>query len=353
MENFSWQEPFGIELLDWGITAGLITLSILGAKVIFWLLSKVISKLAKKTKSQLDDLLINLLEKPIAYILGSIGIWKSLSWLQLGEIGQSRIDKIFFIVLLGFIAWAITRTIEALIESYLVPIIEKTESDLDDQLIPILRKVLKSTVWIMAIILGLNNAGYDVGAIVAGLGIGGLALALAAQDSVKNLFGGFTIFVDKPFKVKDRIKISGFDGAVEEIGIRSTRIRTLDGRMVTIPNSKFSESAIENISSEPSRKIVLNLGLTYDTKSDGVKEAMGLLKDIVNTKEGVDEKVFVGFNAFNDSALNVICVYYISPGADILGVQTEINLEILDKFAHAKLDFAFPTQTLFIEKDSE
>ena len=91
----------------------------------------------------------------------------------------------------------------------------------------------------MAIILGLNNAGYDVGAIVAGLGIGGLALALAAQDSVKNLFGGFTIFVDKPFKVKDRIKISGFDGAVEEIGIRSTRIRTLDGRMVTIPNSKF------------------------------------------------------------------------------------------------------------------
>ena len=352
MGNFSWQEPFGISLLDWGITAGLIIVSIIGAKVIFWLLSKVVSKLARKTKSQLDDLLIDLLEKPIAYIIGSFGIWKSIDWLQLGETGQGRIDKIFFIVLLGFVAWAITRTIEALIESYLVPIIEKTESDLDDQLIPILRKVLKSTVWIMAIILGLNNAGYDVGAIVAGLGIGGLALALAAQDSVKNLFGGFTIFVDKPFKVKDRIKISGFDGSVEEIGIRSTRIRTLDGRMVTIPNSKFSESAIENISSEPSRKVVLNLGLTYDTDSDGIKKGMELLKEIVSSKNGVDEKVVVGFNAFNDSALNIICVYFISPGADILGVQTEINLELLENFSNAKLDFAFPTQTLFIEKDN-
>ena len=352
MGNFSWQEPFGIALLDWGITAGLIIVSIIGAKVIFWLLSKVVSKLAKKTKSQLDDLLIDLLEKPIAYILGSVGIWKSIDWLQLGETGQGRIDKILFIVLLGFIAWAITRTIEALIESYLVPIIEKTESELDDQLIPILRKVLKSTVWILAIIIGLNNAGYDVGAIVAGLGIGGLALALAAQDSVKNLFGGFTIFVDKPFKVKDRIKISGFDGAVEEIGIRSTRIRTLDGRMVTIPNSKFSESAIENISSEPSRKVVLNLGLTYDTDSNGIKKGMELLKQIVSSKNGVDNNVVVGFNAFNDSALNIICVYFISPGADILGVQTEINLEILENFSNAKLDFAFPTQTLFIEKDN-
>ena len=258
---------------------------------------------------------------------------------------------LLFVVLLGFIAWAITRTIEALIDHYLVPVIEKSESDLDDQLLPILRKALKVTVWIMAIIIGFNNAGYDVGAIVAGLGIGGLAFALAAQDSVKNLFGGFTIFIDKPFTIRDRIKISGFDGSVEEIGIRSTRIRTLDGRMVTIPNSKFSESAIENISSEPSRKVALNLGLTYGTSSAGVKEAMELLKGIVKSKNVVPDKVFVGFNAFNDSSLNIICVYYISPGADILGVQTEINLEILENFANAKLEFAFPTQTLFIEKD--
>ena len=352
MKNINWEEPFGIALLDWGITAGLIIASLIGAKIIFWILSKIISKLTSKTKTKLDDLLLDSLEEPLALILGAVGVWKSIDWLGLSTGSQERIDKIFFVILLGFIAWAITRTIEALIDHYLVPVIEKSESDLDDQLLPILRKALKVTVWIMAIIIGFNNAGYDVGAIVAGLGIGGLAFALAAQDSVKNLFGGFTIFIDKPFTIKDRIKISGFDGSVEEIGIRSTRIRTLDGRRVTIPNSKFSESAIENISSEPSRKVVLNLGLTYGTSSGGVKEAMALLKGIVNSKNVVADKVFVGFNAFNDSSLNIICVYYISPGADILGVQTEINLEILETFSNAKLDFAFPTQTLFIEKDS-
>jgi MscS family membrane protein len=351
MENINWGKPFGISILDWGITAGLIIASIIGAKIIFWILSKIISKLTSKTKTKLDDLLLDSLEEPLALVLGAIGVWKSIDWLGLSAVSQGRIDKILFVVLLGFIAWAITRTIEALIDHYLVPVIEKSESDLDDQLLPILRKALKVTVWIMAIIIGFNNAGYDVGAIVAGLGIGGLAFALAAQDSVKNLFGGFTIFIDKPFTIRDRIKISGFDGSVEEIGIRSTRIRTLDGRMVTIPNSKFSESAIENISSEPSRKVALNLGLTYGTSSAGVKEAMELLKGIVKSKNVVPDKVFVGFNAFNDSSLNIICVYYISPGADILGVQTEINLEILENFANAKLEFAFPTQTLFIEKD--
>ncbi|MDG1517827.1 MAG: mechanosensitive ion channel family protein [Flavobacteriales bacterium] len=351
MENINWEKPFGIAILDWGITAGLIIASIIGAKIIFWILSKIISKLTSKTKTKLDDLLLDSLEEPLALVLGAIGVWKSIDWLGLSAVSQGRIDKILFVVLLGFIAWAITRTIEALIDHYLVPVIEKSESDLDDQLLPILRKALKVTVWIMAIIIGFNNAGYDVGAIVAGLGIGGLAFALAAQDSVKNLFGGFTIFIDKPFTIRDRIKISGFDGSVEEIGIRSTRIRTLDGRMVTIPNSKFSESAIENISSEPSRKVALNLGLTYGTSSAGVKEAMELLKGIVKSKNVVPDKVFVGFNAFNDSSLNIICVYYISPGADILGVQTEINLEILENFANAKLEFAFPTQTLFIEKD--
>ena len=352
MENINWQEPLGIPLLDWVITAVLIIASIIGAKIIFWILNKIISKLTSKTKTKLDDLLLDSLEEPLAFTLGALGIWKSIDWLGLSAESQGIIDKIFFVILLGLIAWAITRTIEALIDHYLLPAIVKSESDLDDQLLPILRKALKIIVWIMAIIIGFNNSGYDVGAIVAGLGIGGLAFALAAQDSVKNLFGGFTIFIDKPFTIKDRIKISGFDGSVEEIGIRSTRIRTLDGRRVTIPNSKFSESAIENISSEPSRKVVLNLGLTYGTSSNGVKEAMELLKGIVKGKNVVSDKVFVGFNAFNDWSLNIICVYYISPGADILGVQTEINLDILENFANSKLDFAFPTQTLFIGKDS-
>lgn len=345
--NFDFENPFGIPIKDWGISAALIIASILGAKIIYWILSKLARKFTSRTKSKLDDLLLDMLEEPVAYGIGLIGIWQSIFYMDVAPGAESTIDKAFYLVAVGMVAWALTRTIEALIETYLIPIVEKSESDLDDQLLPILRKTLKTAIWVISIIIGLDNAGYDVGAVIAGLGIGGLALALAAQDSVKNLFGGLTIFIDKPFKVKDRIKISGFDGSVEEIGIRSTRIRTLDGRRVTIPNSKFSESAIENVSSEPNRKVIMNFGLTYDTDQEGIKKGIEILDQIVNTHPSTEENVFTGFNAFNDSSLNLILVYYIKPGENILGTQTEINLDILTQFNAHKLEFAFPTQTLY------
>jgi len=350
MGEFNWQEPFGNPLLDWTITGGLIIASVIGAKAVYWIFSTTLRKALAKTKNELDDLLLSLLETPIAYFLGTFGIWKSLNYLTLSVRAENIIDKLYYLLVVGFVAWTLSRIIEALIQTYLVPIIEKSDSDLDDQILPLLRKSLKILIWLIAIVIGLNNAGYDVGAIVAGLGIGGLAFALAAQDSVKNLFGGFTIFTDKPFKVKDRVKIGGFDGNVEEIGIRSTRIRTLEGRMVTIPNSKFADSAIENVSSEPNRKVVLNLGLTYDTDETGIQNAIDIAKAIVEGHNDIEPNIAVGFNAFNDSSMNVIVVYRISSGGDILGVQTTVNLEILKQFNAAKLEFAFPTQTLHLNK---
>lgn len=350
MVDFNWQEPFGNPLIDWAITGVLIVASVIGAKILYWVMSNILRKAFKKTKNQLDDLLLDRLESPMAYFLGTFGIWKSIDWLTLTEIAEGRVDKVFYLVTVIFVAWALSRVVEALIKTYLSPIVEKSDSDLDDQILPLLTKTLKIVIWSMAIVIGLNNAGYDVGAIVAGLGIGGLALALAAQDSVKNLFGGFTIFTDKPFKIKDRVKVAGFDGNIEEIGIRSTRLRTLEGRMVTIPNSKFADSAIENVTSEPNRKVVLNLGLTYDTDELGVQKAIDIARSIVEGHEETDPAVAVGFNAFNDSALNVIVVYRIVSGGDILGTQTTINLEILKQFNAAKLEFAFPTQTLHLNK---
>lgn len=347
MFDFNFQEPFGITLLDWGITFSLIIGSVIGAKIIYWILSKIARKFTSKTKSKLDDILLDMLEEPIAYLIGITGIWKSIYYIEISENFGNLLDKVYYLVVIGFVAWALARTMDALIQIYLVPIVEKSKSELDDQLLPILRKTLKASIWTICIIIGLDNAGYDVGAVIAGLGIGGLAFALAAQDSVKNLFGGITIFTDKPFQIKDRIKISGFDGSVEEIGIRSTRIRTLDGRRVTIPNSKFSESAIENVTSEPNRKVVLNLGLTYATNQVGIKKGIKILDEIVSSHASTEENVITGFNAFNDSSLNLILVYYIKPGEDILATQTTINLQILEQFTINKLDFAFPTQTLY------
>ncbi len=121
---------------------------------------------------------------------------------------------------------------DAVVEEYVVPIAEKSESDFDDQVLPIMRKGIRAVIWIMGIIIGMDNLGIDITAMIAGLGIGGLALALAAQDMVKNIFGGIMIFLDKPFKIGERIQIDGFDGTVEEVGLRSTRVRTLEGRLL-------------------------------------------------------------------------------------------------------------------------
>ncbi|MFC1639934.1 mechanosensitive ion channel family protein [Gemmatimonadota bacterium] len=213
-------------------------------------------------------------------------------------------------------------------------------------MLPIVRKGTKIVVWTIALIVALNNAGYDVGAVLAGLGIGGLALAMAAKDTVSNIFGGFTIFTDRPFTINERVKVAGFDGTVKEIGIRSTRLQTLAGTMVTIPNSTFADSPVENVSLEPSRKVTTNLGLTYDTSPEKMEKAIELLQTIGAEHEALDEKVLTSFNAFGDFAMNILFIYYILPGNDILQTQTDINLRILKEFTAEGLDFAFPTQTI-------
>jgi MscS family membrane protein len=204
----------------------------------------------------------------------------------------------------------------------------------------------------LTVVIALNNVGYDVAALLAGLGIGGLAMAMAAKDTVSNVFGGVTIFTDQPFTINDRIRASGFDGTVEEIGVRSTRIRTLDGTLVTIPNSSFAESAVENVSAEPSRKVKVNLGLTYDTTPEQMQEAMTILADIADGNDGLLENRTISFNAFGDSAMNIIFIYYIKKGAAIMDVQTEINMEILSRFNARGLEFAFPTQTIYTRAET-
>jgi len=189
-----------------------------------------------------------------------------------------------------------------------------------------------------------------VGALIAGLGIGGLALAMAAKDTVSNVSGGVTVFTDQPFRINDRIKVAGYDGTVLEIGVRSTKLQTLEGRMVTIPNAKFADAPVENVSREPSRKVVLNLGLTYDTQPEKMQQAMDLLKTICDENGNTEEIVTISFNGFGDFAMNIMFIYYISKGADIANTQTEINMNILRRFNNNGLEFAFPTQTLYTIK---
>lgn len=345
--------------LFWGNTLGtwlIAFLIILGAviasRTFYWVFKNIVRRYTKRSKGQLDDIFIDTMEEPVSFTIVLIGFWYAFDqYLSLSPLFQNWFDKLLYFLIVFNIAWAINRFFDAVANEYIVPLVQKSEGDLDDQLLPFVRKGIKIIVWSIAIIIGLNNAGYNVGALLAGLGVGGLAFALAAQDTIANLFGGFTILTDKPFKINDRIQVDNFDGFVTEIGMRSTRIHTLAGRMVTIPNSTISNNPSINVSSEPARNITLNLGLTYDMDHNKVQEAMDILKQLIQDKKDiVHEKYLLSFNAFGDFSLNILFIYGIRKEVDIFNAQTEMNMAILKRFNENGLEFAFPSQTIYTKQ---
>ena len=346
-EDILTQTYYGNTVAEWATSLGIIVAALVVGKALYWIFSKTMRALTSKTKTMLDDIIIDMIEEPIVFAICVWGIWYGISRLHLPETAQEWFASAVQALIILSVTWLIARLLNALFTHYLAPLAEKSENTLDDQLLPIVRKGVNLSIWAIGIIVALNNAGYDVGAVIAGLGIGGLALAMAARDTVANIFGGFTIFTDRPFTIQDRVKVDSYDGVVDEIGIRSTRLRTLAGTLVTIPNSTFSDSPVENVSAEPSRKITLTLGLTYDTTAEGMEKGLEILRRIVAENDHLEEKVLAGFTGFGDFSMNITFIYYIKKGADIMDSQTEVNMEILKRFAAAGLDFAFPTQTLY------
>jgi len=347
MKEFFAKEFYHNTVLDWGISFLIILGAIVVGKILYWFFSKIVKKLTEKTKTKIDDIIIDMIEEPIVLALTIFGLWYGLHRLNFTPEWYDWMGKVYHILLTINVTWLIARMLDAIIAEYIVPMTEKTESDLDDQIIPIVQKGLRSAIWILGIIVALNNAGYDVGALIAGLGIGGLALAMAAKDSVSNIFGGIMIFTDKPFKVGDRIKINGFDGTITEVGIRTSRMRTLEGRLVTIPNSQFTGDMVENVTEEPNRKVKLNLGLTYDMTAEQMEKAIETLKEIAANNTAIETDIAVGFTSFGDFSLGILFIYYIKKESDILNTKTNMNLAILREFNKHGLDMAFPTQTIY------
>lgn len=342
MQEFIQRAFYGNTVMEWLIALSIIFAGALIAKILYWLIKNFGKKLTSKSKTRLDDIIIDMIEEPIVLAVAIAAFWYGFLYLKVSpEVAIFR-DRTLYVLITFNVAWLLTRLSDALIQEYIVPLVEKSESDLDDQILPLLRKGLKIIIWTLAIVVGLNNAGYNVGAMIAGLGIGGLAFAMAAKDTVANFFGGLTIYVDKPFTINDRIKVSGFDGTVKEIGIRSTRLRTWAGRTITIPNSTFIGSAIENVSSEPSRQVMAEFKLAHDMSPDQVKQAMDIIEEVTTNNESLDECYPPSFTGFSNWALNVVVVYFIKKGENNHAVQNKINLEILGLFNKANIKMANP-----------
>ena len=341
------KEIFGNPVENWLIAIGILVGSFVFVKILYWVFSNIFQKITSKTTNSLDDTLLRTLQKPITFLVIVSAYFYSVKFLHFSLNTESILLNIAYLFIALGLTSVISRIIDAVISEVILPISEKSETSFDNHLIPVIQKAVRAIIWSLGLVIGLDNIGFDITAMIAGLGIGGLALALAAQDSVKNIFAGIMIFLDKPFKIKDRIKIDGHDGVVEEVGLRSTRIRTLEGRIVTIPNCTFTDNSVINVTSQPALKVKINLGLTYDTNEDDMQKAINILQDIVKNQDAITDDYAAGFNGFGDFSLNILFMYYVRPESHWLNTQTLVNKEVLRRFNEEGLEFAFPTQTIF------
>ena len=343
-------ELWGNTLESWGISILIIVGAVVVVKLISLFSRKVLKPFITRTPNDLDNVIYYSLESPIKFAVMLLGIWIAIHRLVYPDNFVKTIDNAYRILIVLDITWVFARLIGGLLEIYL----RKESTGQTHKMMPIIKRTALVLVWIIGIVMALSNIGVNISALLGTLGIGGIAFALAAQDTVKNIFGAFTIFTDKPFNIGDTIRVDSFEGTVIDVGARSTKIMDYDKRIITFPNYKITDANIINISSEPRRRVVLNLGLTYDTTPEKMKEALDILKAIPERVENVSSNpsdTTAVFTNYADSALVIMYIYFIEKQGDILGVTSNMNMEILSSFNKAGLEFAFPTQTVYIQKD--
>lgn len=340
----------------WRIIAlfGVIVIALLLGRVAKFVLHKSAIKFENQ-KRLIAATALNAIVRGVVFLFAAFGISVGLLFLELkskvAEVSETASAILLSIGIGYFLYWLVDIP-----TTWLAKMAGKTESKLDDMLVPILRKSLRVTIVIL-ILVQITQILSDkpITSIIAGLGIGGLAIALAAQDTVKNFFGSVVLFIDKPFEIGDRIFVDGHDGPVEEVGLRSTKIRTLDGHLVTVPNGTLANKTIQNIGKRPYIRRVANLTITYDTPPEKIDRALEIVKEILDNHEGMHEDLppRIYFNDLNSDSLNVMVIYWYHPPNywDFIAFTERFNKEVFRRFNEEGIDFAFPTQTLYLAGD--
>jgi len=339
----------------WKYLASLIyiALAFYVAKILDFVVSVWLKRLTAKTETKYDDLLLELLHGPVKVVAFVILMNIGLGIFEWPARAQVYISRAFILVVAGSVTYVVLKIVDLLLGIWREKIVSPPDRVFAEQLFPFISKVAKTAIIIAAVLVTAENLNWEIKSLLAGLSVGGLALGLAAQDTVANLFGAVAIFLDKPFHIGDRIRVEGVDGMVETIGLRSTAVRSLDGHHVTIPNKLMGNAIITNITRRPTIKTEMNLGLTYDTPAEKVKRATVLLEEIFRANPRTGE-LLISFNKFADSALNLFVVH-VWNGTDAtqhFAEMQELNLQIKARFDAEKIEFAFPTQTVYVKSDA-
>lgn len=347
-------------LTGWGMLLLAIFAGVAAGKIVSTLLKSASVRL-KQRGWETRGTIIGNAAGPASLALIAMGLSFGLAWLSLSDPMRDFTARLLALLYITAIAWFLWNLVD-LADIALRRVAVRHESYLGDMIVPLIRKTLRVFLILVFVLFTAENVfGADITAWLAGLGIAGLAVSLAAQESIKNLFGSVTIFLDRPFGIGDRISFAGYEGTVEEIGFRSTKLRTLVGHVVTIPNSKIVDGSVENVARRLSIRRLLHVTITYDTSRDKVVQATEIIKSILADPQiasAFDMEKFpprVAFDEFNADSLNIRIFYWFHPNDywAYLEHAQRFNLMLLDAFNEAGIDFAFPTRTLHLAGDAK
>jgi small-conductance mechanosensitive channel len=325
-----------------------------GLTFIFWFIRMIllhrIKALAEKTDNNLDDTFVEMIQNIKAWVYTLVALYVSVQFFTLPEL----LNKIFSGIFLFVVVWQLIGAITILLGYFTSTFLEKDE-DGDGEVDPnsanvarLVTLIARVVLWTLGVLFILSNLGIEVTSLLAGLGIGGLAIAFALQGVLGDLFASFSLYFDKPFRIGDFIVIGSDSGTVEKIGIKTTRLRTLQGEELVISNTELTTARVQNFKKMQERRIVTQFGITYETPQDLVKQVTGIVTRIFGAVEGarLDR---VHLTTFGDSALIFETVYHVSSSdyAEYLDIQQKFNFELMEKFAELGIEFAYPTQTIF------
>ncbi len=334
IENIAQKEFFGNTLWDYAVSIGIVLIAILLGKFMVWLGKNKIQAKAEQNSTTRNEVIHNIFQAPFACGVVLLVLWISVNRLDFTETVEVTISKIFGFLSTLNITWILVRLARTFCDHYLWPKASKGEMGrLDKNVILTIRKALSVLLWAIGLLMAIEGAGVDIKALLTTLGIGGIAVALASQDTVKNVIGGITVFLDRTFRIGDRIKVGSYEGYVEDVGVRSTRLRTPDGYLITMPNYQVVEGAVQNLSLEPARKITKEIALSASTTGEQIDQAIAILKHLPADIKEVRQEVLAAFTGFSSSQLTLTFVYYIKRGKDLYGTQTTVNKYLLQKFS--------------------
>lgn len=342
-----------LEILKPWLPALLILLLFLSLRLIcFKYLINFIKKLADKTTSEFDNQLIEAFERPFAALILVFGIYSALNLAPLDisnyKVLLSRLVRTFSIFCFFWGIYNLTNETSGLINRILTSMGWKC----DTVLVHLIASSSRFIIITLAFTMLATEWNYDINGFITGLGLGGLAFALAAKDSLENIFGGILIIVDKPFSIGDWVQTASGEGIVEEISFRNTKIRTFTQGMIYIPNSKLSKEAITNWSKMTKRRVRFNIGLTYDTPIDKLQLCIRDIETMINTHSEIDPSdIVVKFDNYGASSLDILISYFCihKDYSNYIRVKEDVNLKIMQIVSKHQLSFAFPSASLYFE----